>query len=345
MFCLADNIYFNQIKSITKNDMIEYYSFIDKIEYDNDWKYLTKQNITDITEAIYNLKIGIESELNLLFLSSYSNETMLCNQKIYKKIQFFEEKLKNLISSITIFDYKNEVINKEENIFLDNISKNICGNLGFVKNKKFQIIYQEFTDLLIISSLDETLGKVLVMFSNRNYPNLLSYELLDIIFSTLGLYFYSRRAMKYFLLGKNITRVNKIMNRFDCKPDNKNICPELGKNLKDNIEAMRRILDYLIDLIDSLKHYGLSLKNHKVLKRIAKNLYIHIAGFNQIAKNNNLENEFLLQFTKVFQIYYKLSDDFDLEELNRIKKQILYVFKKNDQNIFDKNHNRQKVKT
>ncbi len=345
MFCLADNGYYKQIKSITKNDLIGFYSFMDKINTDKDWEYFNVKQRNDITENIYNLKIGIEADLNLLFLSSYSPEIVTINNHIYKKIQYFSDKLKKTIMECNKnIDFEN--INKEEinesewdkrkkAMFIETISKNNYSSYLFVREEKFINASEELVDLLIISNLDETLGKVLVLFSNRNYPNLLTYDLLDIIFSTMNLFLYSKRGMKYLLLGKNITRINKVLNRFDFKPDNKNICPELGKEVKSNVDIMRRSLDFLIDVTEALNYYNLTLKNHKVLKRIIKNLIIHLSTFNQVAKQYKLENEFLFHFTKIINIFYNLSNDFDQEELSEIKKQILYNFKENDQNIFN----------
>ena len=345
MFCLADNIYFNQIKSITKDDLVKFYSFIDKINSDANWEFFNDRLINDITENLYNLKIGIEAELNSLFISSYSPETLVINAHIYKKIQNFSDRLRGAIMSsgrnLDLPDFNRvqqettEEI-REKSLFFDKISNYNYSTYLFVKEKKFIDAAEELVDLLIISNLDETLGKVLVLFSNRNYPNLLNYELLDIIFSTMSLYFYSRRGMKYFLLGKNITRLNKVLNRFDCKPDNKNIFPELGKTLRKNIEITRRTLDFFLEVTDGLIFYDLSIKNHKVLKRMIKNLIVHVSTFNQITKQENLENEFLLHFTKIINIFYNLSNDFDQEELTQIKRQILYVFKENDLNIFNK---------
>ena len=350
MFCLADNIYFNQIKSITKDDLVKFYSFLDRINLDSDWEFFNVRLKNDITENLYNLKIGIEAELNSLFISSYSPETLVINSHIFKKIQNFSDRLRGAImnSSRNIefpnyygLESEKEEAKKEKLLFFEKISKHNYSSYLFIKDKKFIDASEEFVDLLIMSSLDETLGKVLVLFSNRNYPNLLGYELIDIIFSTMSLYFYSRRGMKYFLLGKNITRLNKILNRFDCKPDNKNIFPELGKTLRKNVEIFRRTIDFLLELTDGLNFYDLTIKNHKVLKRMIKNLIIHISTFNQITRQENLENEFLLHFTKIINIFYNLSNDFDQEELTQIKRQILYVFKENDLNIF----NRESFKT
>ena len=150
----------------------------------------------------------------------------------------------------------------------------------------------------------------------------------------MSLYFYSRRGTKFFLLGKNVVRLNKVLNRFESKPNNKNIVPELGKTIKNNLDIIRRTLDFLLDITSALKYYNLTIKLHKVLKRITKNLIIHISSLGKIAKRENIENEFLFHFSKVLKIFYKLSDDFDQEELTLIKRQILSFNQENNLNIF-----------
>jgi len=223
---------------------------------------------------------------------------------------------------------------KSRTIFLDKIAANNYSNYLYITNQKFRDASEDLVDLLIISCLDDSLGKILVLFSNKSYPNLLTYELLDIIFSTLSLYFYSRRGTKFFLLGKNVVRINKVLNRFESKPNNKNIVPELGKTIKYNIDIVRRTLDFLMDITSALKYYNLTIKSHKVLKRITKNLMIHISSMGKIAKKEKIENEYLFHFSKVLKIFYKLSDDFDQEELTLIKRQILSFNSENNLNIF-----------
>ena len=344
MFCLANNIYFDQIKSITKNDLINYYWYMDKINNEIDWDYFTIKQKNDLTENLYNLKIGIETELNSLFLSCYSNDSINISKRIYKKIQFFSDKINLIINDTKKLSEKTSIDNtdineikeqeKSRTIFLDKIAANNYSNYLYITNQKFRDASEDLVDLLIISCLDDSLGKILVLFSNKSYPNLLTYELLDIIFSTLSLYFYSRRGTKFFLLGKNVVRINKVLNRFESKPNNKNIVPELGKTIKYNIDIVRRTLDFLMDITSALKYYNLTIKSHKVLKRITKNLMIHISSMGKIAKKEKIENEYLFHFSKVLKIFYKLSDDFDQEELTLIKRQILSFNSENNLNIF-----------
>ena len=55
-------------------------------------------------------------------------------------------------------------------------------------------------------------------------------------------------------------RLNKLLNRFGAKLNNKNIAPELGKTMKNNLDITRRLLDFLKDAMTALKFYNLSLK-------------------------------------------------------------------------------------
>ena len=61
---------------------------------------------------------------------------------------------------------------------------------------------------------------------------------------------------------------------------------------------------------------------------------IHISSMGKIAKKEKIENEYLFHFSKVLKIFYKLSDDFDQEELTLIKRQILSFNSENNLNTF-----------
>jgi len=57
-------------------------------------------------------------------------------------------------------------------------------------------------------------------------------------------FFFSKRGIKYFLMGKNLSRINKIFNRFCCKPDNKNINETYGKDLEENLKKINLLLKF-----------------------------------------------------------------------------------------------------
>ena len=64
-----------------------------------------------------------------------------------------------------------------------------------IKNKYYSFlneiilnsVNEEFVDILIISNVDKVISKILSFLSKRKYPNLLTYDLLDIFFSTMSL--------------------------------------------------------------------------------------------------------------------------------------------------------------
>ena len=90
IFSLADNIYYKQINFITKDDLINYYCFVNKIEK-NIWIDFNKNEKDEIDQIINNLKINIENRFNYLFTSSYAGETLEINKKIYGDIKSFSE--------------------------------------------------------------------------------------------------------------------------------------------------------------------------------------------------------------------------------------------------------------
>ena len=404
IFSLADNIYYKQLNSISKEDLINYYCFVNKIEKN----ILIDFNINEknsIDQTINNLKNNIESRFNYLFTSSYAGESLEINKKIYSDIRLFSEHIKNTFINYNLRnrvqniaqnqgkpvllrkrntinstikgeellnvenseisnDYSNfnlniknsndKLLNEnrnleqiEEELNDEEIQKDLCvkkywnklalknRNYIFLKEIILNTVMEEFVDILIESNLDEVISKILSFLSVRKFPNLLTCELLDIILSTMSLYFYSKTGMQYFLMGKNLTRINKIINRFNYNSNNKNNNAELGKNIYDNLKIMNRTIDFLLDICKGIKVYGLNIKNHKILQRLKKNLLEHMSVFNIVSSTNLVE--FAIQFKKIMKIFILLSDDYPYEEFKYIKKRCILIFKKNPSNLFDKN--------
>ena len=405
LFSLADNIYYQQLNSISKEDLINYYYFLNRVEK-NIWIDLGINDKNQIDKIIYDLKNNIESRFNYLFTSSYAGETLEINKKIYGDIYLFSQNIKTIMHNFYLRNCMNNLdVNKvkpgilrrrttikstengKELLFSENINNEYhprqytnyyTTNNSFLNDnreieenseikdlnddevkknqniKKFwkklaskntyytflneiilNTVTEEFVDILIISNLDEVISKILSFLSNRKYPNLLTYELLDIIFSTMSLYFFTKRGMEYFLMGKNLTRINKIINRFNYNSNNKNNNPKLGKNINDNVRIMSRTLDFLLDICKSIRINGLNIKYHKILQRFKKNLLEHITMFNIVSNTNLIE--FAIHFKKIMKIFILLSSDYPYEEFNYIKSRCILIFKKNSANLFDKN--------
>ena len=371
IFCLADNIYFKQIDSITKEDLISYYYFCNRIN-NSKFDIFNKKDSNKMNDIIQNVKIEIENKFHFLFTSSYSHSIAYASNDLNQLLLDFSSKINDILNEL---GDKNDINNEDEEEIdtkklksikklyiktnndekgekdeeaeekerkIDNINHYLTKIA--VKNKKiykflmkdsFTRVCEEFVDNLIISNLDETLTKILVFFSNRKFPNLLTIDLLDIIYSTLNLYFFSKRGLKYLLTGKILVRINKIFNRYDYKSNDKNINPAFGKTEETNIVIINKTFDFYLDLFKGMKLYELSIKNHKVLQRLRKNMLGHICLFNIVSKNNNV-SDFLVQFKKMMKIFYFLSDDFEFEDLDQIKRQCVFILKQNPFNIFEK---------
>ena len=359
IFSLADNNYYKQIDFLTKENLIDYYKFCEIIN-ENKSENLNKKEMNSINEIIYNVKLEIENKLFILFTTSYSNNINAIIDELKELLTNFSEQLNEILSDKNEeknninFDkfkklkrefIKDEMIEGEEdmeksrkisklNYFLTKISFKNKNIFPFLVKESFPKKSKDLVNILIISNLDEIITKVLVFFSNRKYPNLLTYELLNIIYSILNLYFFSERGLKYLLTGKILVRINKIFNRYDIKLDNKNINEEYGKTIENNTLFINSTLEFCSSLFKGMKLYGISVRNHKILERIRKNMLSHIYLFNATVKNGNMMT-FITQFKKIINIFYFLSNDLDFECLDQIKRQCIFILKQNKLNIFD----------
>ena len=215
---------------------------------------------------------------------------------------------------------------KKYDDFMKRVRNANAAYFSFLKSDTFLKHKEDFVDCLIISNIDETLSKVLVFFSHRKYPNLLTVELLDLILSFLGLFFLTKRGIKYFLMGKNISRLNKILNRYSCKSTEKNINEKYGKSLEVNMRCTFLVLNFMYTLVKGMNSYDLELKDHKVLLRFKKNLIEHIEQFNPLSATEEYTMDFKEHFNLVLKILYYLSDDFEMEDFEEIKKRIVLIF-------------------
>ena len=302
------------------------------------------QDIHHFSESINNLMTMINNRKG-----NKSNNINNVNKRDFH-LRRMSTTFEMLINQEAILEDKNDSTRTNENEDEDEIKKNIeeknyWKKLASKKNNIYKFIngmvdnieiMDEFVDILIISNIDETIGKILTFLSNRKFPNLLTSELCDIIFSTLSLYLYSKNGMKYFLMGKNLSRINKVLNRFNYNSNNKNNNPALGKTIESNIKIMDRTIDFLLDISKGLQIYDLNIKFHKVLPRIKKNLLEHISTFNSVSNNNNLI-QFSIHFKKILKIFMNFQNDFKYEDFEDIKIKCIMIFEKNPSKLFDKN--------
>ena len=357
MFALADNVYYMQIKRISKVDLMEYFYFCKKIE-SNCYNVFTSNEGNSIIEIMYNFKLSIETKLNSLFTSSYNDENLTMNFKMLDAIDNFNdtitERIEKINKRVTKKEKQSSSSPSSQNEQMKQLSNTIHNeteqneteimklkfkryfnkliqfnqsHFSFTDNMNYDSTYKEdFVDCLIRSNIDETIGKVLIFFSNRKFPNLLDFKLLDTLLAFMSLFFLTKRGMKYFLLGKNITRINKLLSRFNCKVNNKNVNETFNKTLENNLRMTHRILLFMKWMFKGMILFNLEIKNHKVLKRLKKNLLEHIEQFNWISTNKLNEDEFKIYLTFTLKIFTYLSNDFEYEDFEEIKRKVILLF-------------------
>lgn len=85
---------------------------------------------------------------------------------------------------------------------------------SFVKNPYFIIDLDKFTTELIISNIDDTMSKILMIdFKYTNYDP----RMIDYVYSFFELYLMTRKGTYHFIVGRNLRRMIKIFPRFPHK--------------------------------------------------------------------------------------------------------------------------------
>ena len=97
----------------------------------------------------------------------------------------------------------------------------------------------------------------------RNFPPLMTIELLDIILSIFQLYILTKNGMKFLLLGKNFIRICKAFSHYQCMKDSKNSNPKYNINTDRNIPFAEKVLKALLNIGKAKNYYNLSLKGDK----------------------------------------------------------------------------------
>ena len=208
----------------------------------------------------------------------------------------------------------------------------------FVNNDFFSYLKNKFVQTLIMYSLDETITKILVFFSNRNYPHLLSFSLLEEILSLLSLYLLTKDGVNFLTLGKNFTRISKLFRRYSFRVDNKNVIEKYNRTVNNNIKYTELTLQFICLFSKGINVYRVDLTDHKVLIRLRNHLLEHIEVF--VSRKYGVDNylydimEHLCMILKYFSL---MSDYYNFESLNAIKLSFVLLFCYSKMNLMDKN--------
>ena len=352
MFCLADNCYKKQLSNINRDDLADYLLFKKQIKKKTFGNFYSEYNVNprDKSNKLYELKINIE---NLLF-DLFDNYSLQANNDIYDKIidlldNFINDTndmFKKLSSGIgkskkvdkklsrssslcesTITSYKEKIIKKIKDYFP------FLSEESFAENDD---IRNNFIDSLCLYSLDETLSKLLVFFTDEHFPVLLNLQLFNRIIMFFKLYLLNKRGVEYFISGKNFTRLHKVFKRYQCLNSgekNSNINEKYGKDFDTNLKFVEVTLYFFVELGKSMRLFKLNIHYHKVLGRLQKHILEHLEVLCQPQNNiyyseNDLNYSFITKrhFYLAFKFFATYEDDYCQADYQEIKRQLLNLF-------------------
>ena len=348
MYCLADNIFKKQLNSIDRDDLEDYLLFKKQIKKGTFGNFYSVNNIdrkNRNNNKLYELKNNIE---NLLF-DLFDNYSYQSSTDIHEKII---ELLDNFIGDTNeIFQrLSTRIVNKNDksklkrtssisdsNIssYKDKIIKKIKDYFPFLREESFgqDNIRNDYIDSICLYSLDETLSKLLVFFTDKRFPVILNLQLFNRIIMFFKLFLLNKRGVEYFLSGKNLTRLHKVFKRFQCLKSGKNINEKYGKNFDTNLKYVEITLYFLVELGKSIRLYKLNINRHKVLERLQRHILEHLEVLcqyqNNNINNNNARNEtnytFITKrhFYLAFKFFTTYEDDFSQENYQEIKRELL----------------------
>ena len=374
MFCLADNCYKKQLSSISRDDLADYILFKKQIKKKTFGNFYSVNNVNDRdkTNKLYELKINIENSLFDLF----DNYSLQANNDVYDKII---ELLDNFINDTNdMFKKLSTGIGKSKKVdkklsrsssicestitsYKEKIIKKIKDYFPFLNEESFaenEEIRNNFIDSLCLYSLDETLSKLLVFFTDEHFPVLINLQLFNRIIMFFKLYLLNKRGVEYFISGKNLTRLHKVFKRYQClnlekrekegkegKRKNKiksNINEKYGKDFDTNLKFVEVTLYFLVELGKSMRLFKLNIHYHKVLGRLQNHILEHLEVLCQPQNNvyyseNDLNYSFIIKrhFYLAFKFFATYEDDYSQEDYQEIKRQLLNLFLNSSKLITD----------
>ena len=347
IFTLADNIYQKQLNNITNDDISMYYNFCEKIENNNFYEIMNIEPGKHHSNILYNLKIVIDEIYYNLFTTSYVKQkenlekdlrTCVLNacDEISRTIDNFKKKsyYKNLLYKFSKREKKNSknknYIMDEEETLKRKILKEISGNINFAKNN-FLLIEEGrnlIVDNLIISQIDEILIKGILLLSNIHYPNIINKELIELFFHFLSLFLLTKNGTIYFLTGKNLQIIQKLINRFRFDEKNKNINEEKNRTIDFNINGIKIVIHFLYILTKLIRTYNIkTIKGHKALMKYSKSILNHLKYFPNTLRTKEKELEFKMQLKESLEILNNLFPFYNYDEFEKIKINVIDLFK------------------
>ena len=346
IFCLADNIYQKQLGFIEDKDFEDYFEMCKVIEIQGYRNYLEEVKGEHI---LYNLKLGLEEVYKNLFTSSYIKEENQLYIKLKQEVLTACDKIKNRMDIIckdpNIINKINEQQINDVNTDLNDIElirrdilNDISQNISFAKSPILLIEEgrENFVNSLIISQVDESIFKGFFFLTNIHFPNIINQDIVKILLDFLSLYFLTKRGIVYFLTGKNIQVIHRLINRFRFDDKNKNINEQKKRTEKFIVHSIKAVIHFLCVLTKFIRILKIkSIIKHKSLFKFKKSILTHLHNFVYHIKTPEQFTEYKLQLKEGLEIFNNLHGVFDYAQYKEIKSTIIKLFIENPYHFLD----------
>ena len=342
LFSVTDNIYYYQINTFTKKN-ISYYSN----QYENIKNYLNQNQ----KNFFFELSLTLNNSLHKFFL--YEDIEMNSDSvTLLFKIElstFFNYMKNNIKSYIHKKDNKeNENYNMK---YILKLNRNYKYINTFLYNIEKTFNYQKLVYQMCLANINKTLLDILIIFTQRKFCSYINYELIEQMIAILGLIITTESGIRFFITGKNLTRIQKLINRFSFKYYKfKNLNDKIDIYSDETLKIQNCFLEFLRMFCKGLISYQIDISGHNCLKKLSKHLFKHLNDFNnfidEIQKNNKenvfslndieyLKNQFYSQFKKIIQIFTLLSIYYEDIIFEKIKSNVSDIFINSKHNFCD----------
>ena len=298
IFSITDNRYYYQLQSLSKQNLLSYTNqcdVFDSIALSNEkTKKVSKMenivgNLTSYestTNSAYQLNTKLEELLHKLFLNSYDDT--IASTIGLEFLSEYSNYIKEIANKLDEYIIPKPNLSEAQYKFIFQILDRYEYMNSFLIKSEINFNYSKLIYELILSNIDDTSLKILVFFSDRRYPRILSFDILERIISFLSLFLLTEEGTRYFLSGKTLSRLNKLFHRHSLNKTE-------GKSQKDINEENMNISLYLLSFIEYLcravKKYNIDLTSHKVLLRFKKNLISHLTEFSVLISNKSSSSQ------------------------------------------------------
>lgn len=164
------------------------------------------------------------------------------------------------------------ILKKDEKIdfnlkYIHKINKNYMYMNSFLYNIENKFNYSKLVYKMCLGNLNKTLLDILVIFSKKQYCSYINFDLVEQIISILSLEITTESGIRFFITGKNLTRIQKLLNRFSFKYfPFKNLNKKIDVQSDETLKIQNYILEFFRIFCKGLRIYNIDISGHNILK-------------------------------------------------------------------------------